>query len=96
MAEILAWRLGSWLTAIAVENLAGYFLEGAGGVVANWCKSLHHLISSVEHRAITGDEAPALSPLLPSFCARPKSSVCIAVEWYSLSAVVIMYFGSLP
>ena len=52
MGEIV---IGSWLTALAIEKLAAFFLESTGGVVFSWCKSLQNLTSSIEYRAITGD-----------------------------------------
>ena len=57
MAETVALRIGSWLTAKAIENLAEYFLNEAGGHVFAWCKSLQHMTSSIEYRAVAGDDS---------------------------------------
>ena len=54
MAELLALRAVSWLTAMAIENLAEYFMDEAGGLVFSCNKNLQKLTSTHEYRAITG------------------------------------------
>ena len=58
MAEVLALRVGSWATAMAIEYLVKYFSDSIGqGVekgIGKWSKTLKEMIASAEEEAIQG------------------------------------------
>lgn len=53
MAELAV----TWVTAMAIESLAGYFTNGVEEGVGKWSKNLHDITASRELKAIEGEQA---------------------------------------
>eukprot|EP00903_Cladosiphon_okamuranus_P006311 g6188.t1 len=54
MVDVVAFKATSWLTAMAVEHLSGYFAEGVEEGIGKWSKELQNIMASSEMKAIEG------------------------------------------
>ncbi len=55
MAEVAGFQATSWLTAMAVEHLSGYFAKSVEEGIGKWSKNLHDITASREMKAIEGE-----------------------------------------
>lgn len=74
MAEVMALKATSWLTAMAVEHLSGYFAESVEEGIGKWSNKLQSVLASPEMKAIEGERAGVqlVETQLPALCVHEE------------------------